>query len=187
MQNHKDLDCQTLMAKFQAQLDNGVFEIIIARYSGPALAVARKYLRDAGLAEDAVQSTFLKVIRKRHTYNALRPFSSWFYTILRNVCLDMIRRQSLHQQALSKLIEQNEPLDDKSQPGMDLGILEQLPDGERAVIELRIIHDLGFRDIATALGISREAAKKRAQRGLRRLRENISAQDRDSYLMGVMD
>ena len=187
MQNHKELDCQTLMARFQTQLDNGVFEIIIARYSGPALAVARKYLRDASLAEDAVQSTFLKVIRKRHTYNALRPFSSWFYAILRNVCLDMIRRQSRHQQALAKLSEQSDFGEAKSFPGIDLDILQQLSDTERTVIELRIIHDLGFRDIAAALGISKEAAKKRAQRGLRRLRVLISAQDRDSYLMGVMD
>jgi len=38
---------------------------------------------------------------------------------------------------------------------------------------LRIIHGLGFRDVAAALGISEEAAKKRAQRALRRLRTKI--------------
>ena len=52
-------------------------------------------------------------------------------------------------------------------------MLDVLARGERDVLELRIVHGLGFRDVGAALGISEEAAKKRAQRALRRLRATV--------------
>ena len=57
--------------------------------------------------------------------------------------------------------------------GLDVPeLLATLPQGDRAVLLLRIAHDLTFGDVAAVLGISEEAAKKRAQRGLRRLRQD---------------
>jgi hypothetical protein len=53
-------------------------------------------------------------------------------------------------------------------------LLAKLPPPARAVLTLRIVHDMPFRDVAAALGISEEAAKKRAQRALRRLREQAA-------------
>ena len=52
-------------------------------------------------------------------------------------------------------------------------LLQNLPASEQVVLNLRIVHDLPFRDIAAVVGISIEAAKKRAQRGLRTLRERM--------------
>ncbi len=45
---------------------------------------------------------------------------------------------------------------------------------------LRIVHGLGFRDVAAALGISEEAAKKRAQRALKRLRAKVCTTENQS-------
>ena len=52
-------------------------------------------------------------------------------------------------------------------------LLGALARSDQDVLVLRIVHGLGFRDVAAALGISEEAAKKRAQRALRRLRAKI--------------
>ena len=52
-------------------------------------------------------------------------------------------------------------------------LLARLPSKARAVLTLRIVHGLAFRDVAVALGISVEAAKKRAQRALRDLRKQF--------------
>ena len=52
-----------------------------------------------------------------------------------------------------------------------MDMLAGLPKDAQAVLTLRIVHDLPFRDVAAALGISEEAAKKRAQRALRLLRK----------------
>jgi RNA polymerase sigma factor (sigma-70 family) len=73
-----------------------------------------------------------------------------------------------------ELIEEIADRDDSNTPRTDLSeiakVLDGLARGERDVLVLRIVHGLAFRDVAAALGISEEAAKKRAQRALRRLR-----------------
>jgi len=46
---------------------------------------------------------------------------------------------------------------------------------ERDVLTLRVVHGLTFREVAAALEITEEAAKKRGQRGLRRLRKHVTA------------
>ena len=169
------------MAGFQARLDSEAFEQIVSSYMSPALAVARQILSDSALAEDAVQESFLRVIRKRHQYIPGSPFSCWFYAIVRNVCVDMLR-QSARQKELIEEIAGTPPSgdpagDEPNTPRTDLSeipkILNVLARGERDVLELRIVHGLGFRDVAAALGISEEAAKKRAQRALRRLRAMV--------------
>jgi RNA polymerase sigma factor (sigma-70 family) len=161
---------EALMARFQARLDSDAFEQIVSSYMSPALAAARQILPDHALAEDAVQESFLRVIRRRHQYICTSPFSCWFYAIVRNVCVDMLRQRARQKQAIEEIA--NEGRDGTI--GTDLSetpnLLDSLARGERDVLMLRIVHGLRFRDVAAALGISEEAAKKRAQRALRRLR-----------------
>ena len=176
------------MARFARQLDRDALEQIVSCYMGPALAVARRILSDEALAEDAVQESFLRVIRKHRQYITGTPlrakpgscFSCWFYTIVRNVCIDMLRKQRRHKKAMDRIsciMHGASNYESSAASGKSLSerpkLLEGLSRGEREVLELRIIHNLGFCDIAAALGISEEAAKKRAQRALRRLRAKI--------------
>ena len=61
-------------------------------------------------------------------------------------------------------------------PGHSLDVqelLQSLPASVQVVLNLRIFHDMPFRDIGAVVGISTEAAKKRAQRGLKTLREKM--------------
>jgi RNA polymerase sigma-70 factor (ECF subfamily) len=135
--------------------------------------VARQILSDRALAEDAVQESFLRVIRKRHQYIPASPFSCWFYTIVRNVCVDMLRkctREKATIKAIAGRRRSDTPRADSPQIPELLSVLNK---SDRDVLALRIVHGLGFRDVAAALGISEEAAKKRAQRALRRLRNKI--------------
>ena len=161
------------MARYQARRDAGAFEQLVARFLRPALAVARQMLSDRALAEDAVQETFLRLVRRPEGYHPSRPFSPWFYTVLRNVCRDMLRRQA-RQAGLLVQAAARSPRSEAAPPSDALDafdLLDALPAGSRAVLELRIVQGMAFSEVAAALGISEEAAKKRAQRGLRRLRE----------------
>ncbi|HID23673.1 MAG TPA: sigma-70 family RNA polymerase sigma factor [Planctomycetaceae bacterium] len=164
---------EALMARYQEQLDAAAFEQLVGRFLTPGLAAARQILRDEMLAEDAVQETFLRIVRSRKQYRPAMRFSTWFYTILRNVCTDMLRRQARQLRLLDSVATEIDT--HVRRPSLDplevSELLAGLPDEARAVLVLRVVHDLPFRDIAAALGISEEAAKKRAQRALRRLRE----------------
>ena len=51
------------------------------------------YLRDMGLAEDAVQETFIKVYINLHRYSTDYTFGQWVYTIARNTFIDFVRRR----------------------------------------------------------------------------------------------
>lgn len=166
---------EQLMSRFKAGLQCEVFEQFTLSLLPSALAAARQILGNDTQAEDAVQETFLRVIRCREQYDEAKPFLPWFYTILRNVCRDMQRREGSRRSALNKLVQQrrSDSKDRQDDPRCDL--LWELPPGEREVLHLRILHDLRFRDIAVVLEISEAAAKKRGQRGLRRLRKKISA------------
>jgi len=164
------------MARFQRTGEAEAFEQIVSRFLGPAAGVARQVLPDHALVEDAVQEAFLRIIRKPNRYMPGRPFASWFYAVLRNVCRDMLRRRARQARLVQEVADRRPAAE--HQAGDSAGALEllaRLPRGERAVLTLRIVHEMAFRDVAAALGISEEAAKKRAQRGLRRLRARQQA------------
>ncbi len=173
MKNARVPSYETLMARFQARLDSDAFEQIVSFYINPALAVARQILLDDTLAEDAVQESFLRVIRKREQYIPGNPFSCWFYAIVRNVCVDMLRKQIREKEALENAATIVKPIKPQTELSEIPKLLNSLSSRERDVLVLRIVHGLGFRDVAAALGISEEAAKKRAQRALKRLRAKI--------------
>ncbi|KPJ74766.1 MAG: hypothetical protein AMK72_03575 [Planctomycetes bacterium SM23_25] len=168
-----DTSSERLMARFQERLDAKAMEELASRFMGPALGVAQQILPDRGLAEDAVQEAFLRVVRNHRQYDPQRPFSHWFYAIVRNVCRDLLRRQARHVELVRQVAAQSKA---EIEPGTtDLpaatDLLHGLPRGERDVLTLRVAGGMRFEEIGIALGISKEAAKKRAQRGLRRLRE----------------
>lgn len=171
--NKPETSPERLMASFQDRGDAEAFEQIVSRFLAPALAAAHEVLSDHALAEDAVQEAFLRVVRWRDRYLPAKPFSSWFYAILRNLCTDMLRRRARRAKLMQAVADRGGAPSGRvpDGPSDSLDLLAGLPRGERAVLTLRIVHDLAFRDVAAALGISEEAAKKRAQRGLRRLRE----------------
>jgi RNA polymerase sigma-70 factor (ECF subfamily) len=164
---------EALMARFQARLDPDAFEQIVAFYMNPALAVAGRLLSDHALAEDAVQEAFLRVIRKHHQYVPGSGFSGWFYAIVRNVCIDMLRKGARDKEAIDKIAPRVAPRALRTDSPQIPELLGLLPRGDQDVLVLRIVHGLRFHEVAAALGISEEAAKKRAQRALRRLRAMV--------------
>jgi len=163
------------MARYQQGLDAEAFEGIVSRFLAPALAVAQQMLSDRALAEDAVQETFLRLVRRRQVYCASRPFAGWFYAVLRNVCRDMGRHRRRRARVERELAAQGATgVAEPSVGTVDVrDLLATLPPPARAVLELRVVQGLSFGEVAAALGISEEAAKKRAQRALRRLRQQF--------------
>lgn len=165
---------EALMARFRRTLDSRAFRRIVSYYTGPALGVARQILSDRVLAEDAVQEAFLRVVRCRDQYNPSKPFSCWFYTILRNICKDMLRQRTRHIKAIGEIADWPKSVAENPSHSFDVQeLLQALPASEQVVLNLRILHEMPFRDIAAIVGISTEAAKKRAQRGLRSLRQRM--------------
>jgi len=178
MPDYPSMPDERLMARFASRLDQAAFDEIVARFMRPALAVARRILSDVSLAEDAVQEALLRVIRRRSAYDASRPFAPWFYAIVRHAAVDLARRRWRQQEAVADLAART-PRHAGVEPAVPPAgaghLLRHLPAAERDVLVLRVVEGMPFGEVAAALDISEEAAKKRAQRGLARLRERVLA------------
>lgn len=174
------MDCsdEWLMCRFCETLDDGVFRALADRYYDRALRTAQGQLCDGALAHDAVQEAFLRVVRHRRRYRPDRPFAPWFFTILRNVCTDLRRKEARHVQALRRLAElaRPEPTDGNA-AARAATLLDSLGENDVQLLRFRYVHGMSASEIAGAIGCTIEAAKKRIQRILRRLQSCSPALD----------
>jgi RNA polymerase sigma factor (sigma-70 family) len=136
-------------------------------------------LTDPVAAEDAVQEAFLRTIRARAGFDPNRRFRIWFYHILRNCCIDELRRRG----AAPGLSEEPEALEPRRLAPADpdridsdaiVSHIQRLPEIMREALMLRFWSGLTLKEVGRTLGCSTEAAKKRVQRALKQLRDSMS-------------
>ena len=72
---------------------------LVRRHQGRALRLAYRSLGDWQLAEDVVQESFLRINRAASKYRPDARFSTWFYRIVVNLCLDELRRRQRRAEA----------------------------------------------------------------------------------------
>src|SRR3989440_1289593 len=78
------------------QGDATAFAQLVDKYKQPVMNVVYRMLRDAAEAEDISQNVFVQVHKSAHRYHVSSKFSTWLFTITRNLCLNEIRRRSRH-------------------------------------------------------------------------------------------
>src|SRR6266481_7984787 len=78
------------------QGDMGAFTELVDKYKQPVMNLAYRMLRDATESEDLAQNVFVQVHRSAHRYRVSSKFSTWLFTIARNLGLNEIRRRSRH-------------------------------------------------------------------------------------------
>lgn len=168
---------EELAAEYAAYKTDAPVEELMTRYYAPAWHFAEGLLRDRFLAEDAVQSTFVRVVRGIDRYDPQRSFATWFYSILRNLCRDAARGRTRHQRKLARLASEapNTPAVPQVALASDVEeMLQGLDPEDKRILILRYIHGLDVAETADVLSISPEAAKKRAQRALKKVSQVLS-------------
>jgi RNA polymerase sigma-70 factor (ECF subfamily) len=162
---------EVLMRRFQEAFDEKAFDELLARYHRPALFLARNLSANPSLAEDAVQETFIRIVRARSRFDCQQSFASWFYTILRHVCSDGRRKEVRRAEQLQELAQQEGPVHHPPDAEDEMtALLQSLSPADRDTLIYRFVHGMTFGEIAEQTGVSVEAAKKRAQRALKQLR-----------------
>src|SRR3954464_12767632 len=76
--------------------DMRAFEELVEKYKQPVINVIYRTLRDLTEAEDLAQNVFVQVYKSADRYQATAKFSTWLFTIARNLTLNEIRRRSRH-------------------------------------------------------------------------------------------
>ncbi len=123
---------------------------LLARAAG----YARSILRDRQHAEDAVQQAALRGLERLRTFDEARPFKSWWFSILHNSCIDMLRanRGPLHVELETHDLATTEPRDTSDWERLAVG-MEQLPTDHREILRLKYFADLSYRELAATLSI----------------------------------
>src|SRR2546421_12674677 len=78
------------------QGDTAAFAQLVDKYKQPVMNVVYRMLRDATEAEDIAQNVFVQVYKSASRYQVSSKFTTWLFTIARNLCLNELRRRSRH-------------------------------------------------------------------------------------------
>jgi RNA polymerase sigma-70 factor, ECF subfamily len=173
------------------QGDHAAFAELVNKYKQPVMNLAYRMLRDATEAEDLAQNVFIQVYKSANRYHVSSKFSTWLFTIARNLCLNEIRRRSRHPADsldAPRTEHEDQPaqqFEDKSAtpPPQQLlhGELEEkveaalagLPESQRTALLLCRQEELSYEEIAKVLGCSLSATKSLIHRGREAVKERL--------------
>ncbi len=154
------------------------FDQIVLEHHGSVCAVAYAILRDRARSEDIAQDAFLIAWQKLPTLSAPPAMPAWICGIARNLARNAARR---HTGAAHEVRDVRTPLDevlDREQADLAARALATIGESEREALTLYYRGSQSLPDVAAALGISHEAAKKRVLRARTRLRAALGPVER---------
>ena len=130
------------------------------------------------MAEDLVQETFMRVLRRIDSYRYPRPFKAWLYAIATNIARDHYKRaDTRHTIAMPEeshmVIEYTRPEEEilnSDEQAQVAARLSNLPDHQREAVIVRYYHEMPLKDIAEILEVPVGTVKSRLSLGLRNLR-----------------
>jgi len=189
MSAERDPDAALMLRVKQG--DTAAFEQLVEKYKQPVMNVVYRMLHDATEAEDVAQNVFVQVYKSAARYEVSSKFSTWLFTIARNLSLNELRRRSRHP---ADSMDAGHP-EQEEQPSQQFedkktfsppesllhGELEQkieealteLPENQRTAILLCRQDELSYEDIAKVLQCSLSATKSLIHRGREALKQKL--------------
>jgi RNA polymerase sigma-70 factor, ECF subfamily len=155
--------------------ERGVREAYAA-HSGELYGFAVRSLNDPGLAEEAVQETFVRAWRAGDRYDPeLGSLRTWLFAILRNVVIDLGRAR-----AARPVPSDIEPVERGHEPFEELLVswqveeaLRRLGEAHRHALVETYLRGRTYAEVATELGVPEGTIKSRVYYGLRALRNAL--------------
>lgn len=143
-----------------------------AAHSGELFGFALRSLGDSGLAEEAVQETFLRAWRAGERFDPqLGSLRTWLFAILRNVVIDLGRARASRPGVAEGGIEPTvEPLEEALLGWQIEEAMRQIGEQHRQVLVETYYRGRPYADVAAELGVPEGTIKSRVYYGLRALR-----------------
>ena len=141
----------------------GAFEQALRPLLRRSAGYACSLLGERRDAEDAVQQAALRAWERRDQFDEQRPFKAWWYAILRNHCLDELRRKRRAPIAVSADdAGLSSPADESALDRHALAVaMEKLPEVQREVLQLRYFGELTYDELAQVLDIPKGTVMSR--------------------------
>jgi RNA polymerase sigma-70 factor, ECF subfamily len=174
-----------------AERDEAAFDLLVTRYQERAYRIAWSVVRDREEAKDCSQEAFIRLHESAASFAGQAKFSTWFYRILVNCCLDQARKrkgwrklidwgsaepereaQSPVERVAAPFVDPTEALVAESRMSQLWEAVETLSPQQRAAVQLQCREELSTKEIAEVLHLSEATVRvhlHRAYSALRRL------------------
>ncbi|HEU4438940.1 MAG TPA: sigma-70 family RNA polymerase sigma factor [Methylomirabilota bacterium] len=176
-----------------AERTPGAFDLLVERYQERAYRIAWSIVRDREEAKDCSQDAFIRLHEAAGSFAGQSKFSTWFYRLLVNCCLDRQRRR----RGWRRLVgwrdrrdqdpEAPDPVEQAATPFSDpadmlateqrmsrvWALVDELSPQQRAAVTLSVREGLATRDIAAVLEVSEATVRVHLHRALSTLRRRL--------------
>jgi RNA polymerase sigma-70 factor (ECF subfamily) len=168
--------------------DHGAFRLLVERHQNAVIGTVAKMLGNPSEAEDISQQVFLRIWRNAKRYRPEAKFTTYLFTITRNLVFNETRRRGRKKEVSSDEREENSNLlieaSPDRQPDSELlqaelqravdDAIASLPETQRMAVVLRRYEQLSYEEIAGVLNLSVSAVKSLLFRARTSLREALS-------------
>ncbi len=176
-----------------AEREPGAFDLLVERFQGRAYRIAWSILRDREAAKDCSQEAFLRVHEAAGSFTGQAKFSTWFYRIVVNCCLDHQRRGRGWRRLLAwreterPYDDGGDPVERQPAPFVDPGdavdesrrltrlweAVEGLSPKQRAAVQLSCREGMATKEIAEVLDLSEATVRVHLHRAFATLRRRV--------------
>ncbi len=174
-------DAQLLHRYVQGRDENAFTELVRLRLGLVYSIALRRVGGDTQLAEDVAQKVFTDLARKAAALSRRTTLTGWLYVSTHHASAGVVRcerrrkTRELESQTMQTLLDESAPEPDLNRLRLTLDeVIVALRDDEREAIALRFFEQRSFAEIGATLRLSEEAARKRLDRALEKLRLALS-------------
>ncbi len=173
------MDDNALLREYAERNSEEAFAQIVERHIGFVYSTALRRLGNPSQAEEVTQAVFVILARKSRTFDDKAILPSWLYHTTRltasNLIRQEVRRARREQEAYMQTLTEGESTDawPLIAPLLEKAV-DRLGSKEREAVLLRFFENQSMKEIGHACGTSENAAKKRVNRGLEKMRKFFS-------------
>lgn len=168
--------------------DPDAFAEFYALYAERVLTFFARRVMNVDLAMDLTAETFAQALAKRKQFrgSTIEQEQGWLFAVARSELSHFWRHGAAERKATQRYGIQAATLTDDSIERVEklaglaeikqrlVSALDGLPASQRRAVELRVLHELGYDEVAAALEISEDLARQHVSRGLRTLAKTLA-------------
>ena len=183
------LDCDAELMLRVKQGDSASFAALLQKHRAPVFRFLYRMVQDRAVAEELAQEVFLRVFRSRSSYEPAAKFTTWLFRIATHLALNSLRdgKNQRGQESLDRAasgLPVRHVADNR--PSAEQAMLREarldevrravagLPDKQRAAVLMHKYEEMGYSQIAKALGCSESAVKSLLFRAYETLRARLA-------------
>lgn len=171
--------------------DEGAFEQLVRKYQHAVFDAVYRYVGNYGDVEDIAQEIFLKLWRKAKTFEGKSKFSTWFYRIVVNHCLNYRNKHKNTTVSLDEMTEREKipeslivrvDFEPRQKAEIVRKAISDLPERQRIALILSTYEDKSYKEIAQIMNISLSSLESLIFRAKEALKKKLLPLRQDGLL-----